>query len=311
MPLPLPVTVISGFLGAGKTTLINRMLAGEHGLRLAILVNDFGEIALDQSLITGQDEDVIALANGCMCCQIGGALYDSVDKIISMADRFDQMVIETSGVADPNKISQIAIAEPDLRLLQTVILVDYLNADDVRSNPMLADSWERQVRAGDLIIVTKADQSNAIEFKAFADGLSATAPVGTVIRSDAAELTGLLLEESFTAPKAGLPGSYSLDASHADPFASWSWQGEIDEIVEVDKAALRMFLETPALGIYRAKGVLKLTDGSNLLVHKVGRQITIEPCEEWTLNSCLICIGARRMFDAGAIGAGWQKLLKG
>ena len=85
------MTVVSGYLGAGKTTLVNAILAGDHGLRIAVLVNDFGEVAIDEALIVNRQGDVVALANGCMCCQIGGDLFDAIDRILRMRDRFDQL----------------------------------------------------------------------------------------------------------------------------------------------------------------------------------------------------------------------------
>ena len=140
---PLPVSVISGYLGAGKTSLVNRLLSGDHGQRIMVLVNDFGEIALDESLIESRDGDLIALANGCMCCQIGGDLYDAIDQILKRRQNLDHLLIETSGVADPAKIGQIAIAEPELRLNAILVLVDALNFSDGMADPLLADTLEQ------------------------------------------------------------------------------------------------------------------------------------------------------------------------
>ena len=154
---PLPMTVVSGYLGAGKTTLVNSILSGDHDLRIAVLVNDFGKIAIDEALIAARGDDVIALANGCMCCQIGGDLYDAIDRILRMRERFDHLLIETSGVADPAKIAQIAIAEPDLEMRRTVVLVDAVNFTDVLADPRLNDTLLRQLRSADLILLTKID----------------------------------------------------------------------------------------------------------------------------------------------------------
>ena len=144
---PLPMTVISGYLGAGKTTLVNAILSGDHSLRIAVLVNDFGKIAIDERLIGGRDGDVIALANGCMCCQIGGDLYDAIDRILRMRERFDHLLIETSGVADPAKVAQIAVAEPDLEMSRTVVLVDAVNFAGILAHPRLNDTLLRQLRS--------------------------------------------------------------------------------------------------------------------------------------------------------------------
>ncbi len=176
---PLPVTIVSGYLGAGKTTLVNAILAAEHGLRIAVLVNDFGQIAIDELLIVNREGDVIALANGCMCCQTSGDLYDAIDRILRMRERCDRLLIETSGVADPSRIAQIAVAEPDLELAATAVLVDAMNFVDVLGDPRLSDTLLRQVRAADLILLTK----------------TGTLPVG-----EFAELQTVLVEAGISAP---------------------------------------------------------------------------------------------------------------
>ena len=100
-PAPIPVTVVAGFLGAGKTTLVNQVLQGEHGRRLAVLVNDFGSINIDAELITEVGEGMVSMANGCICCSIRSDLIGAVLRMADLPDRPEQILMESSGVADP------------------------------------------------------------------------------------------------------------------------------------------------------------------------------------------------------------------
>ena len=104
----LPFTVLGGFLGSGKTTLLNRLLNLTKETRYAVLVNDFGELNIDERLITAHDGETIALANGCMCCSMADGFVSALTAVMERADQFDQMIVEASGVSNPGRIMDIA-----------------------------------------------------------------------------------------------------------------------------------------------------------------------------------------------------------
>ncbi len=146
----LPLTVVSGYLGAGKTTLINQLLAERHGLNLMVMVNDFGAINIDQALISKQDKDVIALTNGCVCCTMGADLFMALGDALDRRPRPDHLIIEASGIADPMAIANTAIAEPDLSYAGIITLVDGASISDLLSDPLISPQVTQQISASDL-----------------------------------------------------------------------------------------------------------------------------------------------------------------
>ena len=120
----IPLTVIGGYLGAGKTTLINQILRDPQGKRYLVMVNDFGAINVDASLLVSADEDTIQLSNGCVCCTMGADLFLAIGDVLDGDMRPDHIVIEASGIADPAKIANVAVAEPDLVYQGIITVVD-------------------------------------------------------------------------------------------------------------------------------------------------------------------------------------------
>ena len=120
----VPVTVVAGYLGAGKTTLINELLRHDHGRRLAVLVNDFGAVNIDAALIADHDGQTISLKNGCVCCSIADELGDALDRVLALEPAPDQIVIEASGVADPANVAAYGQGWPGCRLDAVVVLAD-------------------------------------------------------------------------------------------------------------------------------------------------------------------------------------------
>jgi G3E family GTPase len=153
----LPVTIITGFLGSGKTTLLNHILSNQQGLKTAVLVNEFGEIGIDNELIVSTGEDMVELSNGCICCTINNDLMDAVYKVLERSDRVDYLIVETTGLADPLPVALTFLGTElrDMTRLDSIItVVDAANFSLDLFNSQAAQS---QIAYGDILLLNKAD----------------------------------------------------------------------------------------------------------------------------------------------------------
>jgi G3E family GTPase len=153
----MPVTIITGFLGSGKTTLLNHILSNQQGLKTAVLVNEFGEIGIDNELIVSTDENMVELSNGCICCTINNDLVDAVYKVLEREEKLDYLVVETTGLADPLPVALTFLGTElrDLTRLDSIItVVDAANYSLDLFNSQAAYS---QIAYGDVIVLNKTD----------------------------------------------------------------------------------------------------------------------------------------------------------
>jgi G3E family GTPase len=154
----IPVTVLTGYLGAGKTTLLNRILTEPHGQKFAVIVNEFGEIGIDNELIVGADEEVFEMNNGCICCTVRGDLIRIIENLMKRRDKFDAIIVETTGLADPAPVAQTFFMDQDVQAaarLDAVVTV----ADAMWLKDRLKDAPEakNQIAFADVILLNKID----------------------------------------------------------------------------------------------------------------------------------------------------------
>ena len=153
----IPVTILTGFLGAGKTTLLNRILTGNHGLRVAVLVNDFGSVNVDAELIVGIEDDVMSLANGCVCCSIRDDLIETIEQILERPEKPEYVVLEASGVSDP---ASLAMTFTDARfhdLIRLDSIMCLVDAEQIFAVPEQMELKLRQIAFSDMVLLNKVD----------------------------------------------------------------------------------------------------------------------------------------------------------
>ncbi len=283
--MPLPLTVISGYLGAGKTTLINRLLAEDHGLKLMVLVNDFGAINIDSALIEAQGDETLSLTNGCVCCTMGADLFMALGDVLDRDPRPDHIVIEASGIADPAAIANAARAEPDLSYAGVVTLVDAQNALALLDDPLIAPQVAQQITVADLVLLSKTDEvppTLATRLKS----IGARAPA---LPGDA-PLAELLFD---VVP---LPRGRTA-AAHP---AYTSWQHDSDQVL--DRRALGDKLDSRPEGLYRLKGFVRTNDGG-YEIHVVGRNVDARRTQ--TDRTTLVGLGPADRITRDAIENWW------
>ena len=320
----VPITILTGFLGAGKTTLLNRILTGNHGLRVGVLVNDFGSINIDAELVVGVDNNMISLANGCVCCEIRDDLIESVVALLARPEAIEYILLEASGVADPGGIFA-TFSDSNLRdriRLDSVICV--VDADQVFAHPEyppLLDLKLRQVGFADMLILNKVDLAGPEQVAKVRAWLDDHFNRLRIVETNYCEVPYeiLLGVGRFDAARAAL-NARAIDESCSDPachddhrnhehghngqnhskvFSTWSYETDQPLALEALRQTLRKLPGT----VYRAKGVVYNTDAPHrrAVLQVVGRRVDISFQEDWgerAPRTQIVAIGAAGSIDA-------------
>jgi G3E family GTPase len=260
---PIPVTVLTGYLGAGKTTLLNRILTHEHGMKVAVIVNEFGEVGIDHQLVVNTDEEIFEMNNGCICCTVRGDLIRMIDNLMKRRDRFDHLVIETTGLADPAPVIQTFFMDDAVKektMLDAVVTV--VDAKHIAQH-WDADEALEQIAFADVILLNKKDLVSAAEMAALEQRIRGMNALAKIYQTQDSELSmeALLGVKAFDLTRALAvdPGFLEEEAHEHDETV-----GSVAIVVSgaVDGGKLETWmkglLQTQGPDIFRMKGILNL-----------------------------------------------------
>lgn len=256
-----------------------------------VMVNDFGELNIDAELLESADEDTMTLSNGCICCTMGTELLYALGDAIDRRPRPDHLVIEASGVAQPEKIAAAAHAEPEMQYAGVVTVADAANIGALTSDAKIGAQIAGQLGVADLVALTKTDLGGDVRklLKSYTKAPIVEAPMGAI---------DPMLVLGPTSPQA--PGSGHAHDHGAD-YAQWSAKGGL-----VDREALKAFLAAPPKGLYRFKGVFRFHDGGSGEAHIVGSTHALTPAE--VTETAAVAIGLSEAFVAADMSVIWADL---
>jgi G3E family GTPase len=310
---PIPVTILTGFLGAGKTTLLNYILTEKHGHRIAVIENEFGEINIDAELVLSSDEEIFELTNGCVCCVATARadLLRILEKLLARRDKYDYILVETSGMADPTPVAQTFFVDPVAGQLQLDAIVTMVDAKYAAGH--LQHEAIDQIVIADRIIVNKVDlvaEGELRELEGRVRRLNATAPI---LRSSHArvDLENILGIGAFSSQR----GSLSLDEhehSHDPSLDSQSFIFEQPFERAAFESWVNTFLAAHGDEVFRLKGIVAFRgEPRRHVLQAVHRIRDIKPAHAWGVEppvSKLVFIG--RNLDGDNLKRGFEDCLK-
>ena len=312
----VPVTILTGFLGAGKTTLLNRILVGDHGLRIGVLVNDFGPINIDAELVVGVEDDLISLANGCVCCQIRDDLLEAVDRLLEGPHPPEYIVLEASGVADPLGIWTTfndSAHHDRIRLDSVTCLVD---ADQAFAHaaeaPELLMLKLRQIGCADLVVLNKADLAGGEQVELVRRWIDHNLRRVRMIEATHADVPYevLLGVGRFDVGRLEDETGHG-HGNHGAMFETWAYETDRPLSIPALEEMIRRRLPGAVL---RCKGVVHTEDapGRRVLLQAVGRRATVSVGDEWgarTPTTRIVAIGRAGALDEEQLAAGFDACL--
>jgi G3E family GTPase len=261
---PIPVTVLTGYLGAGKTTLLNRVLSDEHGRKYAVIVNEFGEVGIDNELVVNADEEVFEMNNGCICCTVRGDLIRIIGNLLKRKGQLDGILIETTGLADPAPVAQTFFVDEEVRAkakLDSIVTV----VDAKHLALRLEDSHEtaEQIAFADTILINKVDLVSADELAQIESRIRALNPTAVLHRTERClvPIDDLLDQRAFDLDRIlAVEPNFLGEDDHQHDDAITSVALRQDGAIDINKfnAWISALLRTRGQDILRSKGILNM-----------------------------------------------------
>jgi G3E family GTPase len=259
----IPVTVLTGYLGAGKTTLLNRILSENHGRKFAVVINEFGELGVDNDLVVDADEEVFEMNNGCICCTVRGDLIRIIGGLMKRKGRFDGIIVETTGLADPAPVAQTFFVDEDVkRATKLDAIVTVVDAKHLPARLKDSSEAQEQIAFADIIVLNKmdlvsAEEADAVEtlikqinpYAEIRRSTKSDVPLESVIGRDAFNLARILEKE---------PDFLSGEDHHEHDSEVNSVSFEVSKPIDAEKfnAWIGQLLQTKGQDLLRTKGIL-------------------------------------------------------